>query len=326
MKMFLVAAIALVGSIASAADFTPYGGLSLGVHNSKGATGEDGKNGHSLQGKLLGSWDFDSFLVDAGVGYQYMELTSSGVKITTKSITGELESRFKLNNSWSFGPSLKVMGGTDNTNSEVIGSTSVNTSLIAKAVYQTSLGGNPFRVEMGVGSTVGLDRNLTTAMVGVQFALPWGNEKRSNKVIEVRESRGDEADFKIDLKMAQVRFDTDKFELSVKDDKKITKLANFLRKNNTEWDRIKISGHTDTTGDAAYNKALSQDRADSVMKLFIRNGVDETKMTSHGFGSNRPVDAKETPDAWTKNRRTEIEFYGVKNRVEFNRQLLEILK
>jgi len=326
MKIFLVTTILLASSIVSATDFTPYGGIGLGIHNSKGVTGENEKNGYSIQGKLIGSWNFDSFFVDTGVGYQYMELNSSGVKIATKSVIGELESRIKLNNSWSFGPSLKVIGGTDNTNSEIIGETTTNISLLAKAVYQTSLGGNAFRVEMGVGSTVGLDRNLTTAKVGFQFALPWGNKNKSNKVIEVRDSRIDEADFKIDLKMAQVGFDTDKFELSVKDYKKLTKLANFLRKNNTEWNRIKISGHTDTTGDTTYNKALSQDRADSAMKLFIRNGIDETKMTSHGFGSNRPVESKETTEAWAKNRRTEIEFYGVKNRVEFNRQLLEILK
>lgn len=323
MKKLLVAALMVFSSTSLASEFTPYAGLNGGLHSTQGVSGEASKAGFSLNGKVLGSWEFPQYLVDVGVGYQYMELTSSGVKITTKSVTGELESRYKFSQEWSAGVGVKVAGGTDNTNSEVIGSTTLTTSVLAKVVYQTSLGSNPFRVELGAGQTVGLDRNQTTVMAGVQIALPWTKPAPAPVVVRSVEQQ---PDIRIDLKMAQVRFGTDKFELSDKDEAKLNRLAKFLRENNTEWSRIKISGHTDSTGDATYNKALSQDRADSVMKLFIRGGVDEIKMSSHGYGSNRPVDATNSPDAWSKNRRTEIEFYGVKNRLEFNRQLLNVLK
>lgn len=324
MKKTLITLLTLASSQAVASEFTPYLGLNLGYNQSKGADGEVDKSGLSLQGKILGSWELQSVYLDAGVGYQYQQLDASNVKITTKSMTLDLEARYKLNKSWSLGPALKVMDGTDNTNSEVIGSSSQSVALFGKLTYQTKLGDLPARLEMGLGSTVGLERNLTTAMVGLQVGLPWVNKKTSvSQKIYVTEEM---PDLKVDLKVAQVRFNTDKFELSQKDHAKLTKLAKFLKENNSEYARIKIAGHTDITGDATYNRALSQDRADSVMKVFILGGVPESKMSAYGYGPSRPVDASNSPDAWAKNRRTEIEFFGVKNRVEFNKKLMEILK
>ena len=92
------------------------------------------------------------------------------------------------------------------------------------------------------------------------------------------------------------------------------------------FDRIKISGHTDTRGGKEYNQKLSQDRADSVLKVFIEAGINEKKLQAVGYGLSRPLDNRETPEAWEKNRRTEIEFFGVKDREFLNKKLEEALK
>jgi outer membrane protein OmpA-like peptidoglycan-associated protein len=299
------------------------------LHSSRGEQSETSKSGYSLSGKAVGSWEYSSMYLDAAIGFQWMQLTSSEVKITTRSLTGELEARYKLSSSWSLGPAVKLMGGTDNTNSETVGAQSTNTTVLAKLNYQTMFGSSPARLEFGLGSTVGLSRNMTTALVGFQVALPWSQPKKTSAPITVVTKTyitEELPDLKVDLKVAQVKFNTDKFALTSKDNEKLTRLAKFLTANNAQWSRIKIGGHTDSTGDATYNKALSQDRADSVMKVFILGGVSETKMSAYGYGATRPVDATNSPDAWAKNRRTEIEFFGVKNRNEFNRRLMEILK
>jgi hypothetical protein len=60
------------------------------------------------------------------------------------------------------------------------------------------------------------------------------------------------------------------------------------------------------------------------MKTFVEAGVQEQKVESVGYGFSRPLDTKSTPEAWEKNRRTEIEFFGVKDRNQLNKLLEQI--
>lgn len=310
--------VILISSVSFSQEISSYLGLNLGLHNSSGSTQEQNKSGSSLNGKIVGSYENENGYIDLGLGYQYLELTAKGVKVITKSISSELEYRYKLNQ-WSFGPSLKLVGGTDNSNSETVGSTTITTNLLLKAVLQTKMFKSDARLELGLGSSVGLERNISTVLVGFQIGLPFKHNLRS-------ESKKEVSDLKIDLKIAQVKFNSDKFQLSSLDESKLKRLAKFLKEHNSEWSRIKISGHTDILGDESYNKALSQDRADSVMKVFILAGVNETKMTAHGFGSSRPVNNDNSSEAFAQNRRTEIEFFGLSNRNWFNKKIEEMLK
>jgi outer membrane protein OmpA-like peptidoglycan-associated protein len=70
--------------------------------------------------------------------------------------------------------------------------------------------------------------------------------------------------------------------------------------------RIEISGHTDSTGDAAANLQLSKDRANVVYQELIKNGVEATRLTATGYGSAKPVATNDTEDGRQKNRRTEF--------------------
>ncbi len=78
-----------------------------------------------------------------------------------------------------------------------------------------------------------------------------------------------------------------------------------LMKNNTTLN-ISIEGHTDNVGDAASNKKLSNDRAKAVMDALIAKGVDKTRMSFVGWGSERPVADNRTEEGRTQNRRVEI--------------------
>ena len=70
--------------------------------------------------------------------------------------------------------------------------------------------------------------------------------------------------------------------------------------------RLEISGHTDSRGKPDYNRDLSQQRADSVKNYFIANGIDAGRLTSIGYGMDRPIADNKTNAGRAKNRRTEF--------------------
>lgn len=71
--------------------------------------------------------------------------------------------------------------------------------------------------------------------------------------------------------------------------------------------QLRISGHTDSVGDEAYNLGLSQRRADSVADYLEQMGVARERMTIEAFGETRPAADNETPEGRARNRRVEIE-------------------
>jgi outer membrane protein OmpA-like peptidoglycan-associated protein len=67
-----------------------------------------------------------------------------------------------------------------------------------------------------------------------------------------------------------------------------------------------LEGHTDNQGAAAYNRALSQGRAESVKKALVERGIDTARLEARGYGPDRPVAPNTTPEGRALNRRTEM--------------------
>ncbi len=82
--------------------------------------------------------------------------------------------------------------------------------------------------------------------------------------------------------------------------------AGFLLENpNLE---VVIKGHTDNQGAQAFNLALSQRRADAVMKyLVVNHGIDPKRLTAKGVGPAEPVASNDTTEGRALNRRIEFE-------------------
>ena len=70
--------------------------------------------------------------------------------------------------------------------------------------------------------------------------------------------------------------------------------------------RIEIIGHTDSTGDAGYNRTLSQRRASSVASVLIGAGVPSYRVATIGRGEDAPIASNLTPEGRAQNRRVEI--------------------
>jgi outer membrane protein OmpA-like peptidoglycan-associated protein len=69
-----------------------------------------------------------------------------------------------------------------------------------------------------------------------------------------------------------------------------------------------VSGHTDSTGDAAKNKALSAARAAVMVKQLVAKGVLPDEIESVGMGSEKPIEKPDdTPAKRAKNRRYEVQ-------------------
>jgi OOP family OmpA-OmpF porin len=67
-----------------------------------------------------------------------------------------------------------------------------------------------------------------------------------------------------------------------------------------------IEGHTDSTGDAAFNQQLSEKRAEAVKAEAVANGADPDKITTVGYGETQPIADNNTREGRAKNRRVEI--------------------
>lgn len=70
--------------------------------------------------------------------------------------------------------------------------------------------------------------------------------------------------------------------------------------------RIEVIGHTDNTGDAGYNRDLSQRRAASVASVLIGSGVPAGRINVVGMGEDMPIASNLTPQGQAQNRRVEI--------------------
>jgi len=81
-------------------------------------------------------------------------------------------------------------------------------------------------------------------------------------------------------------------------------VTQVLRQN--AWLRIRLDGHTDSTGTANYNFDLAVRRASSVSAYLLSHGIDASRLEVHGFGPARPIASNDTEAGRRKNRRVEI--------------------
>ena len=70
--------------------------------------------------------------------------------------------------------------------------------------------------------------------------------------------------------------------------------------------KIEIQGHTDNVGSARYNKDLSNRRAGAVRKYLVSHGVQSDRLTSSGYGMERPIVDNSSEKNRALNRRVQF--------------------
>ena len=70
--------------------------------------------------------------------------------------------------------------------------------------------------------------------------------------------------------------------------------------------KVAVEGHTDSVGKDAYNKKLSERRAEAVKRYLIRQGIDASRIRTAGYGKSKPIADNGTEAGRAKNRRAEV--------------------
>jgi outer membrane protein OmpA-like peptidoglycan-associated protein/Tol biopolymer transport system component len=106
--------------------------------------------------------------------------------------------------------------------------------------------------------------------------------------------------------LKNIFFNTGQSDLKNESIAEVEKIIDLLKSNPRL--KVQINGHTDNTGNPATNKTLSLKRANAVVEYLITKGVDAGRLTSKGFGSERPIVSNDDEVGGREiNRRTEIE-------------------
>jgi len=107
-----------------------------------------------------------------------------------------------------------------------------------------------------------------------------------------------------------IRFDLDSAEILPSSRDRLDGIYERLLAT-PDVEAVEIQGHTDDTGNADYNLALSLARARAVRDYFLAKGFPPRKLGVMGFGADRPLVANDTPEGRAQNRRIELHLVRV---------------
>ncbi len=102
-----------------------------------------------------------------------------------------------------------------------------------------------------------------------------------------------------------VLFNFDTFQLLPVSKTELDEIETYM--SNNKILKIQISGHTDAIGNKSYNKVLSEKRAKAVASYLIKMGIDSTRISYQGFGSEKPLLNNTTSTGRKGNRRVEFQ-------------------
>ncbi len=103
----------------------------------------------------------------------------------------------------------------------------------------------------------------------------------------------------------KVYFDTGKATIQARSNALLDQIASILG-SHPEIAQLQVEGHTDNTGDAAFNRTLSADRAKSVVDYLVKKGLVADRLKPVGFGPDRPAEDNATAKGKEANRRVEF--------------------
>lgn len=92
-----------------------------------------------------------------------------------------------------------------------------------------------------------------------------------------------------------------------KDSESVLEAIREVLSAHPEIKRVRVEGHSDNVGAPAYNKKLSQQRAQSVVKWLVGHGIVADRLTAEGFGQERPIDDNKTEAGRKNNRRVDFQ-------------------
>ena len=87
--------------------------------------------------------------------------------------------------------------------------------------------------------------------------------------------------------LRNIYFDFNKATIKPESNPELNKLKKILDENPNA--SMEISGHTDKIGSKVFNKWLSQQRAQAVVKWLVSQGINKNRLVAKGYGEERPL-------------------------------------
>ncbi len=312
---------------------------------------ESKKTGYHLGFKGLASLFTNSMVVDVGGGYLISNLEGdkdtlesgdttteiSDVAIETRIGYFEFSPRVRIGRTFSLGLLGQAFFGEDGRFGPEDPLDDPNAEQTATNLA-TAFGGVSAVMEwMGesVGGRVGVqamtdvniaERQLMIVQLSLQVGIPIIRQKtiverkrthtvrekiRRKEVERVVEEVVVKEIVKFQFDSQFINFETDKARLSQKSKEFLFEVAQFLLDNPTIWGNVIVDGHTDVRGSFEYNMNLSRNRAASVREHLVASGIPPERIKSAGYGFTKPIDERNIPVAWARNRRVEMTFSKV---------------
>ncbi|MCS7297693.1 MAG: OmpA family protein [Bacteroidia bacterium] len=105
--------------------------------------------------------------------------------------------------------------------------------------------------------------------------------------------------------LENLEFPTNSAEISPEAYPRLDYIASFLLKY--PFVTLRVEGHTDAVGDPAYNRRLSQQRAENIRTYLLQvTGLPPHQIIAKGYGPDRPLFPNTTEENRARNRRVEF--------------------
>ena len=101
-----------------------------------------------------------------------------------------------------------------------------------------------------------------------------------------------------------ITFDVGKATIKPESMGEINRIVQLMNENPTL--KFSVEGHTDSTGNAASNQTLSEQRAQAIVDKLVELGIAKDRLTAVGKGQNSPIADNTTDEGRAKNRRVEF--------------------
>ena len=170
------------------------------------------------------------------------------------------------------------------------------------------------------------DKEIRIEELGRELNLALANKVnqlaryRSEFFGRLREILGDRGDIRIVgdrfVVPSELLFPSGSDEIGAEGYAQLARLADTLQEvtaqipDDLDW-VLRIDGHTDarpiSTARFPSNWELSSARAIAIVKYLVSQGIDPDHLSANGFGEHQPLATGNTPEAWAKNRRIEIQ-------------------
>lgn len=180
-------------------------------------------------------------------------------------------------------------------------------SQVAKSTWGTAIGAT-------TGALIGSRNSSEGALVGALAGAAVGGGVGYYLDVQAAELRQElastgvqviESDDSIRLIMpGNITFRTDSADINSSFYPVLNSVAKVLKKYSNST--VMVSGHTDSTGSAEYNLALSKSRAQSVAAYLQGQGVKSSRFEVLGMGSSNPIASNADSAGRAQNRRVEI--------------------